>query len=62
MDEKKRWQIYLCAHERWLESLPLIPLFNLDYFMGILKSLKIPTDYFRMVGSTGDFFYNLQEW
>ena len=62
MDEKKRRQIYLSAHERWLESLPLIPLFNLDYFMGISRALKIPAGQFRVVGSTGDFFYNLQGW
>jgi ABC-type transport system substrate-binding protein len=62
MDEKKRRQIYLNAHESWLESLPLIPLFNLDYFMGITRSIKIPADRFRMIGSTGDFFYNLQGW
>jgi peptide/nickel transport system substrate-binding protein len=62
MDEKKRRQIYVNAHDRWLESLPFIPLFNLDYFMGISRSLKIPTAYFRMIGSTGDFFYNLQGW
>ncbi|MEI6614048.1 MAG: hypothetical protein WCL37_04060, partial [Chrysiogenales bacterium] len=62
MNETKRRQIYLSAHERWLESLPLIPLFNLDYFMGISRSIKIPADRFRMIGSTGDFFYNLQGW
>ena len=62
MDEKKRRQIYLNAHEHWLESLPLIPLFNLDYYMGISRSLKIPANHFRMVGSTGDFFYNLLGW
>ncbi len=62
MDEKKRRQIYLSAHECWLESLPLIPLFNLDYFMGISRSLKIPANRFRMIGSCGDFFYNLQGW
>jgi ABC-type transport system substrate-binding protein len=62
MDEKKCRQIYLGAHERWLESLPFIPLFNLDYFMGISRTIKIPADHFRMIGSTGDFFYNLQSW
>jgi ABC-type transport system substrate-binding protein len=62
MDEKKRRQIYVKAHECWLESLPLIPLFNLNYSMGISKSIKIPTGCFRMVGSTGDFYYNLQGW
>jgi peptide/nickel transport system substrate-binding protein len=62
MDEKKRRQIYLNAHECWLKSLSMIPLFNLDYFMGISQSLKIPSDHFRMIGSCGDFFYNLQGW
>ena len=62
MDEKKRRQIYVRAHERWLRSLPFIPLFNLNYYMGISRSLKIPADHFRMVGSTGDFFYNLSGW
>ena len=62
MDEEKRRQIYMDAHECWLQSLPLIPLFNLNYFMGISKSVKIPADHFRMIGSTGDFFYNLQGW
>jgi ABC-type transport system substrate-binding protein len=62
MDKKKRRQIYLDAHERWLQSLPLIPLFNLHYFMGVSKSLKIPVDPFHLIGSTGDFFYNLQGW
>ncbi len=62
MDEKKRRQIYVNAHARWLESLPLLPLFNLDYFMGISRSLKIPTDHFRVIGSTGDFFYDLSGW
>jgi ABC-type transport system substrate-binding protein len=62
MDEKKRRQIYLSAHECWLESLPFIPLFNLDYFMGISRSLKVPVNHFQMIGSTGDFFYNLLGW
>jgi hypothetical protein len=30
--------------------------------MGIARTVKIPADRFRMVGSTGDFFYNLQGW
>jgi len=62
MDEKKRRQIYVTAHERWLETLPILPLFNLDYFMGISRSIKIPAGHFRMIGSTGDFFYNLEGW
>ncbi|MCX6557932.1 MAG: ABC transporter substrate-binding protein [Candidatus Aminicenantes bacterium] len=62
MDEKKRRLIYLDAHERWLASLPFIPLFNLNYFMGVSKLLKIPAGRFQTIGSTGDFFYTLQDW
>ncbi|MBN2400628.1 MAG: ABC transporter substrate-binding protein [Candidatus Aminicenantes bacterium] len=62
MDEKKRRQIYIKAHERWLHTLPFIPLFNLNYYMGVSRSLKVPADHFHTVGSTGDFFYNLQGW
>jgi len=62
MDEKKRRQIYIKAHERWLQTLPFIPLFSLNYTMGVLRSLKVPADLYRTVGSTGDFFYNLQGW
>jgi len=47
MDEKKRRQIYVRAHERWLQFLPFIPLFNLNYYMGVSRSLKIPADHFR---------------
>ncbi len=60
MDEKKRRQIYVHVHERWLDTLPFIPLFSLNYYMGISRSLNIPADYFHMIGSSGDFFYNLQ--
>jgi len=62
MNEKKRRQIYLNAHECWLASLPLIPLFNLNYFMGVSRSLNIPAERFQTIGSTGDFFYNLLGW
>jgi ABC-type transport system substrate-binding protein len=62
MDEKKRRQIYLEAHERWLATLPLIPLFNLNYFMGVSRSLNVPAGRFELVGSCGDFFYNIQDW
>jgi peptide/nickel transport system substrate-binding protein len=62
MDDKKRRQIYLNAHRRWLQTLPLIPLFNLDYVMGISRSIKVPDERFRMIGSCGDFFYDLRGW
>lgn len=60
--KKKRRQIYVTAHERWLETLSILPLFNLNYYMGISRAIKIPTGRWRTIGSTGDFFYNFQDW
>lgn len=62
MDAEKRRKIYERAHELWLESLPLIPLFSLNYYMGISRRIKIPQNPFQVVGSSGDFFFNLQGW
>ncbi len=62
MDAGKRRMIYERAHGLWLESLPLIPLFSLNYYMGVSRRIKIPGDRFAVVGSSGDFFYNLQDW
>ncbi len=62
MDPERRRLIYGRAHALWLESLPLIPLFNLNYYMGISRAIKVPKDRFNVIGSSGDFFYNLQDW
>jgi peptide/nickel transport system substrate-binding protein len=62
MDPDKRRKIYERAHDLWLESLPLIPLFSLNYYMGISRAIQIPRERFRVVGSCGDFFYSLQGW
>jgi ABC-type transport system substrate-binding protein len=62
MDIEKRRKIYERAHELWLNSLPFIPLFNLNYFMGLSRAIKIPENRFNLIGSSGDFFYNLQGW
>jgi peptide/nickel transport system substrate-binding protein len=62
MDEKKRRLIYREAHARWFESLPFLPLFNLNYYIGVSKSLNVPSGRFELVGSCGDFFYNIQDW
>jgi peptide/nickel transport system substrate-binding protein len=62
MDPDKRRKIYERAHDLWLDSLPLIPLFSLNYYMGISRKIKIPDDRFAVIGSSGDFFYNLQGW
>jgi peptide/nickel transport system substrate-binding protein len=62
MDDGKRRQVYARAHELWLEALPLIPLFNLHYYMGVARGIAAPARRFELVGSTGDFFYNIQDW
>jgi peptide/nickel transport system substrate-binding protein len=62
MDGGKRRKIYERAHDLWLESLPIIPLFNLTYYMGLSRGITIPQDHFGWIGSCGDFFYNLQDW
>jgi len=62
MDEEKRRKIYGRAHSLWLETLPLIPLFNLDYYMGVARGIKPAKNRFELVGSCGDFFYNIQDW
>lgn len=62
MDAVKRRKIYERAHDLWLESLPLIPLFNLHYYMGVSRAIKITGNRFNLIGSCGDFFYNLQNW
>lgn len=62
MDEGRRRSIYDRAHDLWQEALPLIPLFNLNYYMGVARGIGIPARRFTVVGSCGDFFYNLQGW
>ncbi len=62
MDEERRRKIYSRAHDLWRETLPLLPLFNLNYYMGIARGIGIPARCFTVVGSCGDFFYNLQGW
>jgi peptide/nickel transport system substrate-binding protein len=62
MDEGRRREIYGRAHDLWLEALPLIPLFNLNYYMGIRRGIDVPARRFAVIGSCGDFFYNFQGW
>lgn len=62
LDEDKREKIYLKAHGIWLENLPLLPLFNLYYYVGVSRDIEIPARTFELVGSVGDFLYNILEW
>lgn len=58
----KRKAIYYKAHNLWLDELPLIPLFNLYYYVGISKRIKIPDTTSKIVSSEGDFLYNIRQW
>ncbi len=59
---QKQAEIYKQAYRIWLEELPLIPIFDLFYNMGISKRIQIPAETYQLVGSAGDFLFNIQEW
>ncbi len=61
-DEGRRRELYLQAHRLWAQDLPFLPLFTGYSAMGIAPGVRIPARVSRLVGSTGDFFYNIQEW
>jgi ABC-type transport system substrate-binding protein len=61
-DPVKRKAIYLKAHDLWLKELPLLPLFNLYYYVGISKRIKIPDTVSTLVSSESDFLFNIKEW
>lgn len=62
LDPGKREEIYLNAHRVWRENLPLVPLFNLYYYVGVSRHIGIPARRVEIVGSVGDFLYNILEW
>jgi peptide/nickel transport system substrate-binding protein len=62
MDTQRRKAIYLKAHNLWLQELPLIPLFNLYYYMGVSKKIKIPAETTTLMGSESDFLFNIEDW
>jgi peptide/nickel transport system substrate-binding protein len=62
MDPLKREKIYLAAHRVWLEALPLLPLFNLYYYVGVSKRIPAPQDTCRLMSASGDFLQNIREW
>jgi len=62
MDEAKRRRVYERAHAIWLRDLPLVPLFNLNYYMGVARGINVPRQRCGLVGSCGDFFANIQDW
>lgn len=62
LDSQQRRLLYLRANTIWKAELPLIPLFNLYYYMGISKQIPIPKRVCTLMGSTGDFLINIQDW
>lgn len=58
----RREEIYLKAHQVWLGELPLLPLFNLYYYVGVSKRIRLPRTTCRLMSSTGDFLQNIREW
>ncbi|HLP58005.1 MAG TPA: ABC transporter substrate-binding protein [Candidatus Deferrimicrobium sp.] len=61
-DPAKREAIYLQAHDIWLEELPLIPLFNLYYYVGVSRQVKVPGTVSTLVGSESDFLIDIRQW
>ncbi|MCK5058402.1 MAG: ABC transporter substrate-binding protein [Candidatus Aminicenantes bacterium] len=61
-DIEKREDIYRAAHKIWLTELPLVPLFNLYYYIGISRNIPVPPEVYELVGSTGDFLFNIEDW
>jgi peptide/nickel transport system substrate-binding protein len=62
LNPQKRKIIYLEAHNLWKRDLPLLPLFNLYYYVGVAQNVSIPTDTCRLMGSSGDFLQNIRCW
>lgn len=62
LDPVKREAVYLKAHDLWLEELPLIPLFNLYYYVGVSRKIKIPGTVSKLVGSESDFLIDIRQW
>ena len=61
-DPVKREALYLGAHRLWRQELPLIPLFNLYYYIGISRRIKIPEHLETLVDSESDFLFDIRQW
>ncbi len=62
MEPDKRVRIYEQANRIWREELPLIPLFNLFYYMAVSRKIPVPENVCQLMGSTSDFLINIQDW
>lgn len=61
-NQTRRQGIYSKAHALWLEHLPMLPLFNLYYYVGVSRKIAMPAQLNQTVGSSGDFLFNITEW
>jgi len=59
LNPRKRREIYRQAHRCWYGDLPLIPLFNLYYYVGARRSLTLSLRENQWVGASGDFLQSL---
>lgn len=62
LDPVKREAIYFKAHDIWLKELPILPLFNLYYYIGVSRRIKVPDNVSTLVGSESDFLINIRAW
>lgn len=62
VDENKRQKLYSEAHAIWLDNLPILPVFNLYYYVGISKKITLPEELIQTVGSSSDFLSNITDW
>ncbi len=61
-DPVKRGAIYAKAYDIWLRELPFLPLFRLNYYMGVAGEIRVPPVTCTLMGSEGDFLYNISDW
>lgn len=59
---EKRTQLYLQADRLWQEHLPILPLFKLNYYMGIRHDIKPPAHQLRLITAAGDFLSDIEQW
>jgi ABC-type transport system substrate-binding protein len=62
IDYAERVPIYLQAHKVWYNNLPMIPLFQIYYYMGMSRRVTTQSKFYKTVASESDFLYNVSEW
>ncbi len=62
LDPQKREEIYQRVHTLWKRHLPILPLFNLYYYVAVSKEVSLPEETIQLMGSNGDFLQNIRQW